>query len=90
MSGASTVSELQRLLSSSSEESGPGSPFPWGEDNREVNEPVSLAEALARLPPAPPEASECSSAAPNWIGHGADPCTSRFSYGEGTGQGGGR
>ena len=54
MSGTSTASELQRLLDSSSEESGPGSPFPWREDHREVNEPVSLAKALARLPPAPP------------------------------------
>ena len=47
------VSELQRLISSSSEESGAGSPFSWTEELREMNEPVSLNEVLARLPPAP-------------------------------------
>ena len=55
MSGASTFSELQRLLSSSSEGSRAGTPFLWIE---EINPLVSLSKALARLPPAPPRRRE--------------------------------
>ena len=58
MSGASTESELRHLLDSSTDDSGPGTPFPGPEDPRELNAPVSLADALARLPPAPPRRQE--------------------------------
>ena len=50
MSGTSTASELQRLIQSSSEGSGETTPFNWTD---EFNPPVSIVEALARLPPAP-------------------------------------
>ena len=47
-SASAAASELQRLLESSSEAS--GAQTPWTD---EFNPPVSIVEALARLPPAP-------------------------------------
>ena len=48
-SASASASELQRLLESSSDVS--GAQTPWTD---EYNPPVSIVEALARLPPPPP------------------------------------
>ena len=65
MSGTSTSSELQRLLHSSSEVSGETTPFSWTD---EFNPPVSIVEALARLPPAPRRRQENRRQRPTNVG----------------------
>ena len=65
MSGTSTSSELQRLLQTSSEESGETTPFSWIE---EINPPISISAALARLPPAPRRLQETCRQRPTDLG----------------------